>query len=281
MKSNISAVAMGLRAPIGGLLWLVSACSSSSQANPGPGNDAAGVGDTAGGSSSSGGTASSSGSSSGRSSSGASSGGSEADAAGTTADGSADGSLPDAGNDARSSGPDATSSDAPTDAPRDALAVTDAGALVRTGWTAVAVPDHVPANMTNPPSTESLVTGNAFDGMPGTRWATGVYQSTLTFPLTFTVDMKAVTSVSQITLYAGNQDRNDYPGAMDIYFSTDGTNFGTPVVAAHAPTPPASGVDSIPIPAGAPATQFIRLVATRARTPATFWWAIGEMNVYP
>jgi hypothetical protein len=164
------------------------------------------------------------------------------------------------------------------------VARTDAGALVRAGWTAVAMPDHVPAAMTNPQTNESLVTGNAFDGNNGTRWATGVYQSTLTFPLYFTVDMKAVTTVSRITLYAGNADRNDYPGTMDVSFSTDGTNFTT-VVMAHAPAPPASGIDTITIPATAPATQFIQLKATMARSipagVAGYWWAIGEMNVYP
>jgi F5/8 type C domain len=164
------------------------------------------------------------------------------------------------------------------------VARTDAGALVRAGWTAVAMPDHVPANMTNPMTNLPLVTGNAFDGNLGTRWATGVYQSTLTFPLYFTVDMKAITTVSRITLHAGSADQNDYPGTMDVSFSTDGTNFTT-VVMAHAPAPPGSGIDTIMIPATAPPTQFIKLTALTQRTipagVAGYWWAIGEMNVYP
>jgi hypothetical protein len=165
------------------------------------------------------------------------------------------------------------------------VARTDAGALVRAGWTAVAMPDHVPAAMTNPQTNESLVTSNAFDGNNGTRWATGVFQSTLTFPLYFTLDMKAVTTVSRITLYAGNADRNDYPFMMDVSFSTDGTNFTT-VVMGHAPAPPASGIDTITIPGTAPPTQYIQLKATAPRTAANsggnnYWWAIGEMNVYP
>jgi F5/8 type C domain-containing protein len=168
------------------------------------------------------------------------------------------------------------------------VARTDAGALVRTGWTATAMPDHVAANMTNPPSTESLMTSNAFDGNNGTRWATGVFQSTLTFPLFFTLDMKAVTTVSRITLYAGNQDRNDYPFMMDVSFSTDMATF-TPVVTGHAPAPPTTGamagIDTITIPSTAPPTQYIRLTATVPRTTANsggnYWWAIGEMNVYP
>ena len=111
---------------------------------------------------------------------------------------------------------------------------------MRTGWTAVAMPDHVPANMTNPPSTESLATGNAFDGMNNTRWGTGVFQDTLTFPLYFTVNMQNVMTISRITLYAGSQDTGDYPVQMDILVSTDGVSF-TPAVTAHRPQPPTNG----------------------------------------
>ena len=151
------------------------------------------------------------------------------------------------------------------------------------------MPDHVAANMTNPQTNESLVTSNAFDGNRMTRWATGVFQSTLTFPLYFTVNMNAVSTVSKITLYAGTPDPNDYPYMMDVLFSTDGTNF-TPVVTGHAPAPPTTGanlgIDTIMIPAGTAPTQYIQLKATAARTPANsggnnYWWAIGEMNVYP
>jgi hypothetical protein len=162
-------------------------------------------------------------------------------------------------------------------------ATTDAGALVRTGWTAMAMPDAVAVAQRNPPSSESLATTNPFDGMNGTRWATGVFQSTLTFPLLFTVDMKQPTTVSRITLYAGDQDINDYPGRLDVAVSLDGNAYTT-VVTGHQPMPPANGanrgIDSITIPAGTVA-RLIRLTATQARTGGNFWWAIGEMNVYP
>ena len=183
-------------------------------------------------------------------------------------------------------------SDAPADAGMDAAkdavvvhdgATTGGGAYVRTGWTAVAMPDHVPANMTNPPSTESLATSNAFDGMNGTRWGTGVFQDTLTFPLFFTVNMQQVMNISRITLYAGSQDTGDYPVQMDILVSTDGVNFTT-AVAAHRPSRPRTapcGIDTINI--NPPVIgQWIQLKATMGQ-PMTNrrWWAIGEMNVYP
>ena len=177
----------------------------------------------------------------------------------------------------------------PMDAARDAVsvhdgAVTAGGAYVRTGWTAVAMPDHVPANMTNPPSNESLATSNAFDGMNNTRWGTGVFQDTLTFPLYFTVNMQNVMTISRITLYAGSQDTGDYPVQMDILVSTDGVSF-TPAVTAHRPAPPANGamagIDSITI--NPPVIgQWIQLKATMGQpTTNRRWWAIGEMNVYP
>jgi hypothetical protein len=178
--------------------------------------------------------------------------------------------------------------DASQDAPADAIVaqdvrLTDAGTYARTGWTAVAVPDAVPMGSRVPASTETLATGDAFDGNNGTRWATGVYQDTLTasFPLTFTVDMKQVLTVSKITLYAGSQDLLDYPMTMDVSVSLDGTFGGTPVVMGHAPMPPGSGIDPITFPAPQ-AARYIRLSATKGQpTSNRRWWAIGEMNVYP
>jgi hypothetical protein len=179
--------------------------------------------------------------------------------------------------------------DAGMDTAKDAVVVHDGatapgGAYVRTGWTAVAMPDHVPPNMTNPPSTESLASSNAFDGMNNTRWGTGVFQDTLTFPLYFTVNMQQVMNIGRITLYAGMQDTGDYPVQMDILVSTDGVNYTT-AVAAHRPMPPANGamagIDTINI--NPPVIgQWIQLKATMGQ-PMTNrrWWAIGEMNVYP
>ena len=171
------------------------------------------------------------------------------------------------------------------DAAKDAVVVRDGattagGAYVRTGWTAVAMPDHVAPNMTNPPSTESLASANAFDGMNNTRWGTGVFQDTLTFPLYFTVNMQNVMTISRITLYAGSQDTGDYPVQMDILVSTDGVNYTT-AVAAHRPQPPGTGIDNIVITPPV-IGQWIQLKATVGQ-PMTNrrWWAIGEMNVYP
>jgi hypothetical protein len=249
---------------LAGLACLASACSSS--------NSSSG----AGGATGSGGATGTGGSGTGGSGTGGSGTGGV-----TGTGGSGTGGKVDAGSDAPAN--------TGMDAAKDAVVVHDGattggGAYVRTGWTAVAMPDHVPANMTNPPSTESLATSNALDGMNGTRWGTGVFQDTLTFPLFFTVNMQNVMTISRITLYAGSQDTGDYPVQMDILVSTDGVNF-TPAVTAHRPAPPTNGamngIDSITV--NPPVIgQWIQLKATMGQ-PMTNrrWWAIGEMNVYP
>jgi hypothetical protein len=245
---------------LAGLACLASACSSSSTSGTGGATGSGGA--TAAGGSGMGGT-----------------GGSSAGGA-TGSGGSGAGGMIDAG-----SGTDAPVDTGAVDAPKDAVVVhdgstNDAGQYVRAGWTAVAMPDHVAANMTNPPSTESLASSNAFDGMNGTRWGTGVFQDTLTFPLFFTVNMQQVLNIGRITLYSGSQDTGDYPVQMDILVSVDGVNYTTAVVN-HRPTPPGSGIDSIII-TPAVVGQYIQLKATMGQpTTNRRWWAIGEMNVYP
>jgi hypothetical protein len=260
MTSKVSTVRTGSWAMLTlvGLACLASACSSSGSSSGSGGATGSGGAHAAGGS----GT-----------------GGNAAGGANGSG-GSGSGGVTDAG----------TASDAPADhggmdAARDAVVVhdgstNDAGAYIRTGWTAVAMPDHVAPAQTNPRSNESLDSSNAFDGMNGTRWATGVFQSTLTFPLFFTVDMKQVMNIGRITLFAGTQDTGDYPVQMDVLVSTDGVNFTT-AVAAHRPQPPASGIDTINI--NPPVVgQWIQLKATMGQpTTNQRWWAIGEMNVYP
>ncbi len=264
MKSKLSAVRTGSCAmlTLAGLACLASACSSSG-------------GSGTGGATGSGGATAAGGSGMGGSSTGGSAAG------GSGMGGSGAGGATDAGG---GDHPAAVDSGA-MDAAKDAVVVhdgatTDAGQYIRTGWTAVAMPDHVPPNMTNPASNESLASSNAFDGMNGTRWGTGVFQDTLTFPLFFTVNMQQAMNIGRITLYAGSQDTGDYPVMMDILVSTDGVNFTT-AVAAHRPMPPGTGIDNIVI--NPPVVgQWIQLKATAGQpTSNRRWWAIGEMNVYP
>jgi hypothetical protein len=262
MKSKVSAVRTGSWAmlTLAGLACLASACSSSSTSGTGGATGSGGA--TAAGGSGAGGSGT-----------------------GGSATGGATGSGGSGAGGATDAGTDAPADSGAADAPKDAVVVhdgstNDAGQYVRAGWTAIAMPDHVAPAQTVPQSNESLASGNAFDGMNGTRWGTGVYQDTLTFPLFFTVNMQQVMNIGRITLYAGSQDTGDYPVQMDILVSTDGVNFTT-AVPNHRPQPPASGIDSIIINP-AVVGQYIQLKATMGQpTTNRRWWAIGEMNVYP
>jgi hypothetical protein len=269
MKFKVSAVRTSSWAmlSLAGLACLASACSSS--------NTSSGTGGATG----SGGATASGGSGMG----GSGTGGAAAGGAPGMGGSGAGGAVVDAGGDHSTTPTDSGA----MDAVKDAIVVHDGatttgGAYVRTGWTAVAMPDHVAPAQTVPQSNESLATSNAFDGMNGTRWATGVYQDALTamFPLYFTVDMKQVMNIGRITLYAGSQDTGDYPVQLDVLVSNDGVNFTT-AAAAHRPAPPATGIDTINITPPV-IGQWIQLKATMGQ-PMTNrrWWAIGEMNVYP
>lgn len=256
---------------LAGLLCLASACSSNNSMPSGTGGHPSGSGGVAAGTGGSG--------------AGGTVGGTGGSGTGGSAPGVGGGpGTTDSGVDAPA-GTDAKvdSGSTPDIVVRDG-SVTAGGAYVRTGWTAVAMPDHVPTAQTNPPTTEPLVTSAAFDGMNNTRWATGVFQDTLTFPLFFTVNMQQVLRFSRITLYAGSQDTGDYPVQLDVLVSTDGTNYTT-AVSAHRPAPPANGanagIDTINLTTPAIA-QWIQLKATMGQPNTNRrWWAIGEMNVFP
>jgi hypothetical protein len=189
------------------------------------------------------------------------------------------------------------------DAGKDAVAVhdgsvTDAGAYVRTAWTAQYTCTGGPC----PPMSMSPndLPKNAFDGTLATRWSTGMFQSALDmaptkFPLFFTIDMGQVMNISKITMHPGCQDSLDSPATVEVFLSTEGTSlanavFGTSVGAPHMvpggvalcngnpPATAANGLDTITF-TQAPA-RFIQLKGTRRVTPDKFW-AIGELNVYP
>jgi hypothetical protein len=171
------------------------------------------------------------------------------------------------------------SADGPSDAPGDVghdAPLNDAGAYVRSGWTAVGTPATPPPGMRNPDTTEDLSPTNAFDGTLKTRWGTGLYQNqTGQLPETFTVDMKQAVTFRKITLDPGAKDELDYPASCDVFASNDGVSFGTAVVTAHAGK---ANLDTITLPEQQTA-RFIRLVNNKANPQ--HWWAIGEMNVYP
>jgi hypothetical protein len=171
------------------------------------------------------------------------------------------------------------------------------GVYVRTGWTATytCTGGACPKGTGDSPNDK---TADAFDGnIMMTRWSTNEMQETLKsrFPLFFTVDMKDVLNVSKITMHPSCRDIFDAPGTLEVYLSTDGTNFGKAVVTGHHPAVPPNG-EACPPTANAIATDTITFPTTPARYiqikatetlktvhagAADRYWGIGEFNVYP
>ena len=316
MRSTVSAI----WAVAGSALLLASACSSSgSPASGTGGKSGSGGASNSGGSTSSGGSVGTGGSASGGApgSGGSSTGGSGTGGAGTggtgtggrantggmSVTGGSDGGGGKGGaGGSTSTGGAAGGSNQDAGTMADAVVVHDGatmtgGAYVRTGWTAT----YTCSGGTCPKGTGDSPndkTADAFDGnIMTTRWSTDEMQETLKphFPLFFTVDMKDVFNVSKITMHPSCRDIFDVPGTLEVYLSTDGTNFGKAVVTAHHPAVPPNG-EACPPTATAVATDTITFPSTAARyiqikateTLKTVhagasdrYWAIGEFNAYP
>lgn len=127
--------------------------------------------------------------------------------------------------------------------------------LSRTGWIASA-------------STVGDPAGNALDGNAGSRFSTGQPQSGAATN-TFTVDMLAAKTFTQITLDSGN----DYARNYQVFASNDQANWGTAI---------ATGTGTGALTTIAFAAKTARYVQVRQTTSAGqgAWWSIYEFNVY-
>jgi beta-glucosidase len=127
--------------------------------------------------------------------------------------------------------------------------------LPRTGWTATSTPSSgdVPANL--------------FDGNPATRWSTGTPMAS---GQTLTVDMAAGRSVSRIVMDSAGS-ANDFARGYQVFTSTDGINFGTPVATGAG----AGAVVTVTFPART--ARYLRIVQTGS---SSFWWSIAELTAF-
>jgi hypothetical protein len=214
-------------------------------------------------------------------------------AAGATADGSAgtggaDGST-DSGGDG-SAGSDG-SRDGSSDAPSlgDVINGTpDGGAYSRMGWTATSVPPFPTGVQAQ---NQDLKYSNAFDGNYNTRWSIGDTNSPAqTLGDQFTFDMLEPHVFRRILFWAGGlngvngPDPRDYPGALDVSVSNDGTTFGAAIGSGMEPQP---GCNTCTMPftitlAQPAVARYVRLTLTRRlQLGGGIWWAISELYVYP
>ena len=165
----------------------------------------------------------------------------------------------------------------------------DGGAYSRTGWTASSMP---PFPTGQKAQNQDLKYSNAFDGNYNTRWSIGDTNSPAqTIGDRFTFDMLEPHSFRKILFWAGGvngvngPDPRDYPGALDLSVSNDGTNFGPALGSGTEPQPGCTTACTMPftITLAQPAVaRYVRLTLTqRLKLGGGIWWAISELYVYP
>ncbi|ACT01224.1 discoidin domain-containing protein [Paenibacillus sp. JDR-2] len=129
-------------------------------------------------------------------------------------------------------------------------------ALNRTGWSAAATNSYY----LRPES-------NALDGDSSTSWTSGVSQAS---GQTFVIDMKAAQTIRKLVLDLGTAN-NDYMRGYEVYVSSNGTNWGSPV---------ASGVGLNPLTTISFSPQTARYIKFQLTAANGYWWSITELNVY-
>jgi hypothetical protein len=108
----------------------------------------------------------------------------------------------------------------------------------------------------------------AIDGTESTRWSSGQPQAPGDY---FQIDMGSDQIFNQITLDTGPNNAGDYPRWYEVYFSEDGSNWGT----AYVSGPGTGQVATVDLP-GTQRARFIRVVQTQS---SGSWWSIAEFNV--
>jgi hypothetical protein len=130
--------------------------------------------------------------------------------------------------------------------------------LSRAGWVATAFMSLG----TNPPS-------YVLDGSGTTRWTAGVSQAATQW---FEVDMTATHTFREIALDAGTQWTADYMRGYQVFVSSDGSTWGSPIATGVGASQVVT-IDFAPVSA-----RYIRVVLTAA-SPTTKWWSVAEWNV--
>ncbi|PYC66368.1 glycosyl hydrolase [Streptomyces tateyamensis] len=128
--------------------------------------------------------------------------------------------------------------------------------LPRTGWTATASATgggDVPANM--------------LDGSTSTRWSTG---TPMVGGESFTLDLGSTKTFSKLTMDSAGSS-GDYARGYQVFTSTDGTNFGSPVA-----TGTGTGA-AVTVTFPATTARYVKVVQTGS---STSWWSIAEADLY-
>ncbi|GFZ79456.1 hypothetical protein GCM10008018_26160 [Paenibacillus marchantiophytorum] len=136
-----------------------------------------------------------------------------------------------------------------------ASGTTPAKPLDRTGWTATSSP------------TSGDGPANLIDGSMNTRWSTG---AVMVPGQSFTLDMKAIKSIYKIVMDSTGSSQ-DYARGYEVYVSTDGTNWGSPI---------ASGTGTGPVVTANFSAQNARYIKVVQTGTSSSWWSVREVNVF-
>jgi O-glycosyl hydrolase len=150
--------------------------------------------------------------------------------------------------------------------PSGASIQTGGTALSRTGWVVTASSNTLGDLGGNAAGAAAT---NAIDGNLNSRWTSGHGLKNGDW---YQINMGSVRSFNQIVVDTGANSSFDYINGYQVYISNDAVNWGAPL---------ATGTGRIgPVTITLPTTetaQYIRIVSTGS---TSFWWSIGEINVY-
>lgn len=108
----------------------------------------------------------------------------------------------------------------------------------------------------------------ALDGLASTRWATGVFQSPGQY---FDIDFQDALTFDSIVL-ATTENPEDYPRAYEVYISSNGSDWGVPVVTG------AGNGSTTTIELDTVTTRYLRILQTGSSSNR--WWSIHEFNIF-
>ncbi|MCL4215836.1 MAG: ThuA domain-containing protein [Candidatus Hydrogenedentes bacterium] len=108
--------------------------------------------------------------------------------------------------------------------------------------------------------------GKAIDQDPGTRWTTGESQKAGQW---FTIDLGWERALNKLVLDAATS-QGDYPRGYEVYVSSDGENWGTPVAQGEGSAP------LLEVPLQGKTGRFVKIVQTGS---VGLFWSIHELRV--
>ncbi len=117
-------------------------------------------------------------------------------------------------------------------------------------------------------SNNSSEVGRMIDGSLSSRWATRQFQTPGQY---ITIDLGETLSFDRITLDA-HSNTEDYPRAYSVFVSTDGADWGNPIV---------SGIgDRSLLDIELPAQTARHIKITQTGSSSNRWWSIHELNIF-